>query len=623
MREEVVSLLRSVTDLSTSSLPPSATPYPPPPVFADYRPELRTQEEIQRDAQRARRAQEPASQRSEARDTFVVNEEERRGLSEERDERGEQAGQLQSQQRNETAREGSREDFGSATTTHNAFESGLFSPHGGANMVVLNNPSDTLHLFVEGSSMHFQHLLQTTCTSALPQLALVIKPFMQPCKGFLYRDWPMPFIENFPFSLVQDFKGFTVGATGFHSNQCLGSTIVPNIIGSSGSICTRCINLRDAPPPEVEQQLNQLLLRVKSPRNVFSPLKYYTFSQLGDRVRQLNVQTKSDKLEVFNSLRSNSRRLIALNDYELLLRFIAENNVPGIRRVLASAFKRGCGTLGALNLVQRASAGIYHVKGYASDEALAEKALLALSIGGPRLLYAMQRLEAWPSRSWLLQHGKVIKLLPTVGWDAVHSSLEWNLMQIFGDPSKPEGFLAERVAHSIHLDEISVEERIRLLLSRDTHTRMLFIGFRIEGTHGSGSYLEFSVENVRTLQQLLDDSVISLAKEALVVGVAPLRKRDYATRPILIIGTAKKYTASDQLEIFRVLGSVWVNKGYDKVLGPLVEFSSDGDGKRRQGFRCFIERGPWEHTDVFGKGLKAQFNQFFLECPLLNVQARG
>ena len=264
MREEVVSLLRSVTDLSTSSLPPSATPYPPPPVFADYRPELRTQEEIQRDAQRARRAQEPASQRSEARDTFVVNEEERRGLSEERDERGEQAGQLQSQQRNETAREGSREDFGSATTTHNAFESGLFSPHGGANMVVLNNPSDTLHLFVEGSSMHFQHLLQTTCTSALPQLALVIKPFMQPCKGFLYRDWPMPFIENFPFSLVQDFKGFTVGATGFHSNQCLGSTIVPNIIGSSGSICTRCINLRDAPPPEVEQQLNQLLLRVKS-----------------------------------------------------------------------------------------------------------------------------------------------------------------------------------------------------------------------------------------------------------------------------------------------------------------------------------------------------------------------
>ncbi|CAN0263008.1 unnamed protein product, partial [Hapterophycus canaliculatus] len=83
-------------------------------------------------------------------------------------------------------------------------------------------------------------------------------------------------------------------------------------------------------------------------------------------------------------------------------RIIAQGNVPGIRRVLAQALKKGCSSQSILEKLENALSGSYHARGWTEEEK--DLGLLILWIGGPSLLNVLHKTVGPPGLSQTREH---------------------------------------------------------------------------------------------------------------------------------------------------------------------------------------------------------------------------
>ena len=75
---------------------------------------------------------------------------------------------------------------------------------------------------------------------------------------------------------------------------------------------------------------------------------------------------------------------------------IASNDIPGLCRLIAAALRCGLNAERMVELIQKAMAGIFTPQGGFSDRDL-DIAFLAKAIGGPCLLYALQKSYGLPA----------------------------------------------------------------------------------------------------------------------------------------------------------------------------------------------------------------------------------
>jgi len=111
-------------------------------------------------------------------------------------------------------------------------------------------------------------------------------------------------------------------------------------------------------------------------------------------------------LQVFNLQKKAAILVKSLADDKRILLLIAQGNIPGIRRVLAQALKKGCSSQSILGKLESALSGSYHARGWTEEEK--DLGLLVFRIGGPSLLNVLHKTVGLPGLSQTREHaGKV------------------------------------------------------------------------------------------------------------------------------------------------------------------------------------------------------------------------
>ena len=130
--------------------------------------------------------------------------------------------------------------------------------------------------------------------------------------------------------------------------------------------------------------------------------QYLSASQLVDRLQGWKRVARRAQLDAFN-LRKKSAALVKnLTIDKRILLLMSQENIPGIRRVLAGALKRGSSNFAILGQLERALSGRYHARGYSEDDN--DQAVLLLRLGGTPLLNVMSKTTGLPGLSHARRH---------------------------------------------------------------------------------------------------------------------------------------------------------------------------------------------------------------------------
>lgn len=95
-----------------------------------------------------------------------------------------------------------------------------------------------------------------------------------------------------------------------------------------------------------------------------------------------------------------------VQDYKCIMMLIASNEIAGIRRLIAASLRHGCSARSIVILIEQAIEGLYSPRGGFSDCDL-NIAFLVKAIGGPCLLYALQKSHGLASDSAVRRNHKI------------------------------------------------------------------------------------------------------------------------------------------------------------------------------------------------------------------------
>ncbi|KAJ6569180.1 hypothetical protein B0H19DRAFT_1065949 [Mycena capillaripes] len=215
--------------------------------------------------------------------------------------------------------------------------------------------------------------------------------------------------------------------------------------GSRGEVCSFC---KELPYLAAFVKLKARAVEAKehTPWDYLIPRQHQAIlTKLTDVVNRL--QTKASipdqvnllKLTVFFQLQNaevSGQRLQQKNsDYSQIMFLISNNEFAGLRRTLKAALKRGASAKMILHILERALAGLYRPRGGFTKCEL-DISFLAKALGGPKLLYALQKSQGLASVSTVLQHQPIPQLLPSIGVP-LKEEVDQNISSFFNPEIRP------------------------------------------------------------------------------------------------------------------------------------------------------------------------------------------
>ncbi|KAG8927131.1 hypothetical protein FRC01_007945 [Tulasnella sp. 417] len=387
----------------------------------------------------------------------------------------------------------------------------------------------------------------------------------------IYRDYPfhLHHYEDMPYfiSRVENKgKDFWI-----QSHKCLG---IPRL---EDTACTMCKHL------DVSNTLDGIQKRSIGTINPHLNYRYRTFPQITEALQEKTRALNKSKLEALNLSRKLGSLTGRVSDYKQVMQHIAFLDVPGVQRVIRVALRNGRSPSEIVGLLEKASKGLYHAKGFKTMEI--DIAALSLVIGGPKLVYALSRSLALPSLTALRKHSRPPVITPSPGFpkrEEIVSNIN-NCFQ-FKLYGKPRGF-------EVMMDELSLEERPRYHYATNA-----VLGICRE--HGGTFDLEVSsMDPLYALAEGLRNKEVHYSKESTVVAIAPLTGDDYGALIIMISGTCKTETDLHQSRWIELVESGWSDAEHGGIRhGELWSFSSDGDPTRRRSMHRVFMNKDLAHT---------------------------
>jgi hypothetical protein len=208
------------------------------------------------------------------------------------------------------------------------------------------------------------------------------------------------------------------------------------------------------------------------------------------------------------------------------------------------------------------------------DEFSLDLGCLVKAIGGPKLLFALNRALALPSYRTIGRHRKVPQLIPSILVPSLEH-MSTNISTFFGQQERP---LSALTGHSILIDGVALEEKCRYLRSSDS-----VIGLCRE--HAGG--LDLHVQNAQSI--LAIEEAIHTEKprahyssEATVAAVAPFRSSNYSAIPIVLSGSCKAETGEGMAKWIADIVCAWnSNPDGAAARGPIWSIATDGESTMR------------------------------------------
>jgi hypothetical protein len=259
------------------------------------------------------------------------------------------------------------------------------------------------------------------------------------------------------------------------------------------------------------------------------------------------------------------------------------NDVAGLHRLLAAALRRGANALTICGLLDRAISGLYSPwSGFAKRDL--DIALLVKSIGGPRLLYALQKSQGFASWRTVGRHYKIPRLLPSIGIPSANE-ISSNIASFFDPSAKPEPIPAQNgllPGNIVMVDGIALETRCRYCPKHDSILGLC----REHSCNVDTKVISLdSVEKVRVaLFESEDDTTkVCFGSDATVVGIGPYARNDhYSPVPIVASPSDKHEKGVDLAKWLETVLDTWkAHPLGEKINGPIWALGTDGDASYR------------------------------------------
>ncbi|KAJ6579361.1 hypothetical protein B0H10DRAFT_2198716 [Mycena sp. CBHHK59/15] len=354
----------------------------------------------------------------------------------------------------------------------------------------------------------------------------------------------------------------------------------------NGMVCNPC---QTVPTSDKFRKFVERALEVPQ----YTPWEYLNARQLQALMAKMAAKCKRLRTQLENAKKSNSVSSCKINDYRRIMMLLASNDVAGLRRTLAVALKRGASPHTVYALLEHCLLGRYSPRGGFSDRDH-DISFLVKAIGGPKLLYALQKSHGLASLSTVRRHQAIPRLLPSIGIPTLEE-INSNISALLDPSIKPP---PEHVGDSIPgnilmVDGVALETKCRYCPHRDA-----IVGLCREHSHlvdTTVSSLE-SVEAVRTalFNPPSDKEKVCFGSDGTVVGVAPYaRETNYSTTPIVLSPSDKTEKGPALAAWMQTVLDAWKsNPNGEKLHGPIWALGSDGDSAFRlaKHILCMVEK---------------------------------
>lgn len=209
-----------------------------------------------------------------------------------------------------------------------------------------------------------------------------------------------------------------------------------------------------------------------------------------------------------------------------------------------------------------------------TDEFALDLGCLVKAIGGPKLLFALNRALALPSYRTIGRHRKVPQLIPSILAPSLGDA-STNISTFFSQQERPLSTLA---GHSLLIDGVALEEKCRYLRSSDS-----VIGLCRE--HAGG--LDLCIQNAQSILAI-EEAVHAekprahYSSEATVAAVAPFRSSNYSAIPFVLSGSCKAESGESMAKWVADIVCGWNNNPDGAaVRGPIWSIATDGEPTMR------------------------------------------
>ena len=295
--------------------------------------------------------------------------------------------------------------------------------------------------------------------------------------------------------------------------------------------------------------------------------------------------------------------------------------MAGVRRILEVALRHGASIRAIIETIERAIHEAYRPRGGYTTREL-DIAFLVKALGGPKLLYVLQKSYGFPSLTTLRRHQPIPQLrlsLSTPCIDDINSNIDAFLdPSLTPNPTSPSSSTPDHISSSdtsatpkqlpgmtLMLDDIAVEGVARYDSSRDQ-----ICGLCREHVHKNKVKLKLDgYDVISDLQVRLasddEDVKACIASSATVVVIASMWRKDHYAPMSLVVSCSDKTERGPELAPWlRVVVDCWTKHKWGAAThGPIWVIASDGDAAFRLAKSLLCLRQQLDEESDLGKRL--------------------
>ena len=258
-----------------------------------------------------------------------------------------------------------------------------------------------------------------------------------------------------------------------------------------------------------------------------------------------------------------------LNDYEWLCYHISVSDYKNVNLVLRTSLKNGSSPAAMVAKLQLAIEREYTPRPGVDEWAL-DVGYLVKAIGGPRLLFALNRVFSLPSYRTIGRHRTVPQLIPSI-LSPRYPEVSKNISTFFDSKERPISSIA---GHSLLIDGVALEEKCRWLRSTNS-----VIGLCREHAGSLDLHIQ-NLQSITSIQDALgqDKPHAHYASEATVVAISPFQPSNYSAIPLALSGSCKAETGDEMAAWLRDVICAWRDGHSGAALhGPIWSIATDGE----------------------------------------------
>ncbi|EDR04579.1 uncharacterized protein LACBIDRAFT_330513 [Laccaria bicolor S238N-H82] len=354
------------------------------------------------------------------------------------------------------------------------------------------------------------------------------------------------------------------------SNSC--NIFLTTKIEMNRRACAKCFSLLNS------KALRKFMDRAEKDIMPHTPWKYLNARQLKNMLTMSRKRANALHIKLSLCAQQVGRLQKKLNDYQRMIMLISQNRIAGVSRILSVALRNGANEEAICMKLHCAIEGTYRPhSGWTEREF--DTAFLTKAIGGPRLLYALQKAEGYPSLSTLRKRKPIPELSVSVGKPII-SEFSANISAFLGERGrKPSA--ASQV--QIVIDGAAIEEAIRFDFKRKS-----LLGLCREHCGN----IKTTVDDIQDLHNVAhaldanesDHQLCHYGKDATVLGIAPVTGiENYHVTP-LVLASSCKTEKGEQLALWVANFIETYHKHPDGEArhGPIFTIATDGESSFRK-----------------------------------------